>query len=49
MGSKGFIGEVWFLDNQLIPNIGIDNAVKSWTGPGESQPRLSILQIKFLK
>jgi len=30
---QGFIGELWFLDNQLIPNIGIDNAVKSWTGP----------------
>ncbi len=30
---RGFIGELWFLNTVLVPNIGISNAVKSWTGP----------------
>ena len=30
---RGFIGELWFLDNILSNKIGIDGAIKSWTGP----------------
>lgn len=30
---RGFIGELWFLDNVLIEKITVDLAVKSWIGP----------------
>ena len=33
---QGFIGELWFLDSRLAPKIGINNAVKSWTGPSKA-------------
>lgn len=33
---QGIVGELWFLDSELAPKIGINNAVKSWTGPEKS-------------
>lgn len=30
---QGLYGEMYFLDNCLIPYLGIDEAVKSWAGP----------------
>lgn len=30
---QGFVGELWYLDNVLSNKIGIDDAIKSWTGP----------------
>lgn len=30
---QGFVGELWFLYKVLIKNIGVGEAVKSWTGP----------------
>lgn len=30
---QGFAGELWFLKHVLSPRIGIDNAIKAWTGP----------------
>lgn len=29
---RGFIGELWFLSNILAKKIGINNAIRSWTG-----------------
>lgn len=33
---RGFVGELWFLDNILSKKIGIDEAIKSWVGPEKS-------------
>lgn len=30
---RGFVGELWFLRNVLFEKVGIENAIKSWTGP----------------
>lgn len=30
---RGFWGELYFLDNVLIPKVGAEEAVKSWVGP----------------
>ncbi|MBR2129728.1 PD-(D/E)XK motif protein [Aerococcus sp.] len=33
---RGIIGELWFLEEKLAPYIGMDTAVKSWTGPDKA-------------
>lgn len=33
---RGFIGELWFLSNILSEKLGVDVAVRSWTGPDKA-------------